>query len=190
MLATRLPADVAKSSVRALEPPALLALSIDPPMEAILDPVADLLASAGLSATVGALALDHAAELVRVGGFESVEALDADVLLLYDEEEQRRVLRERPAQWRREIRLLAVLTRMGPAETRSTIRAVDDSVGVALVGAPSLPSDLVEAVGELFVEHVDLRDWLADQLDDSILGHGPDRDDLLARASPLGVAVD
>lgn len=190
VLATRLPADVAKSSVRALEPPALLALSIDPPIEGILGPVADLLASAGLSVPVADLALDPAAELVRVGGFESVEALDADVLLLYDEEEQRRVLRERAAQWRREIRVLAVLIRMGPAETRSTIRALDDCVGVALAGAPSLPSDLAEAVGELFVEHVDLRDWLADQLDDSILGQGPDRDDLLARASALGVAVD
>lgn len=190
VLATRVPAEVAKSSVRATEPPVSLALSIDPPIEGILEPVADLLASFGLSVSLAGLASDPAAELVRVGGFESVEALDEAVLLLYDDEERQRVVRERAAQWRREIRMLAVLTRMSPAETRSTIRTLDYSVGVALAGAPSLPSDLADALAELFVEHVELRDWLVEQLDDSILGKGPDRADLLAHASSLGVAVD
>ena len=190
VLSTRLLSDVAKSSIRTLEPPASLTLSIDPPMEEVISPVAALLASADLVAPVAALVTDPAAELVRVGGFESVEALDQAVLLLFNEEEQRRVLRERAARWRREIRLLAVLARMGPAETRSTIRALDDSVSGALAVAPSQPSDLVEALGELFVEDVELREWLADQLEDSILGLGPNRDDLLAWAGVHGVAVD
>jgi hypothetical protein len=190
VLATRRPTDVAKSSVRALEPPASLALSIDPPVEDLLGPVADLLASADFNVAATDLAQDPSAELVRIGSFESVDALDAAVLLLFDEEERLRVLGERAAQWRREIKLLAVLTRMGPAETRSTIRAHDDKVGAGLAGAPARPSDLAEAVGELFVKHIDLRDWLADQLDDSVLSEGPDRDDLLGRAAALGVTVD
>ncbi len=88
VLASRMDADVAKSAVRALDPPASLALSIDPPMDALLGPVTDLLASAGLTVITADLALDPLAELVRIGSFGSVEALDEAVLLLYDDEEQ------------------------------------------------------------------------------------------------------
>lgn len=181
--------EVAKSMVRAVEPPPRLAFSIDPPAQALLAPVAELLQSAGHAADLGALAIDPVSELIRLGGFGSVEALDDRVQLLFNHEEQQRVLRERAAQWRREIRLLAVLCRLGPAETRATIRAIDEVVGATLPVAPALPSDLVEAVRELFIEHQDLGNLLADRLSDSLAGIGPDRDDLLVAAQVLGVEV-
>jgi hypothetical protein len=129
-------------------------------------------------------------ELMRVGQFTSVELLDQQVLLLFNKEEQERVLRERAVQWRREIRLLAVLGRMGPAETRATIRAIDEAVGAVLPGAPAVPSDLLDAVGELFVAQADLRERLAEQLVDSLAGQGPDREELLVLAKGLGVVVE
>lgn len=181
--------EVAKSAVRALEPPPRLAFSIDPPAPALLAPVAELLRSAGHVPDPDALAVDPVSELIRLGGFGSVEALDDRVRLLFNYEEQQRVLRERAAQWRREIRLLAVLCRLGPAETRATIRAIDEVVGATLPVAPAVPSDLVEAVRALFVEHVDLGDRLAECLIDSLASLGPDRDELLALAETLGVEV-
>lgn len=190
VLATQTPAETAKSSVRALKPSASLALSIDPPTTELLQPVADILTYAGFRPDRGNLAHDAPAELARLGGFTSVEDLDAGVLLLFDLEEQRRVLQERTARWRREIRMLAVLSRMGPAETRSTIRSLDARVGAVLSGAASVPSDLAAPVDELFFEHAELRDWLAGQLTDSVLSDPTDRDELLERAGGLGVAID
>jgi hypothetical protein len=183
-------AEVAKISVRALEAPSELALSINPSAVDLLSPVVDLLRSAGLAVDPGRLAEEPVAELMRVGGFASVDLLDEQVLLLFHKEEQERVLRERAVQWRREIRLLAVLGRMGPAETRATVRTIDDAVGAVLPGALAVPSDLLDAVGELFIAHADLRDHLAEQLVDSLAGQDPDREQLLILAKGLGVVVE
>lgn len=61
------------------------------------------------------------------------------VSLLFSEEERRRFLSERAAMWRREIRLLAVLTRTGPADTRTAIRSHDEAVAAILSENPSSP---------------------------------------------------
>ena len=80
-------------------------MSIDPPAEQLLAPVTDLLETTGVRSVSKALVDDPASELARLGGFDSVEALDQAALLLYDEEEQRRILRDHAQRWRREIRL-------------------------------------------------------------------------------------
>lgn len=190
VLAGFLSPDAAKAAVRALEAPLDLALSIDPPVVDLVRPVVELLHSVGLDVNSGNLAQDPVAELLRIGPFDSIERLDEYVLLIFNEEEQRRVLRERAALWRREVQLLAVLARMGPAETRATIRAIDDAVRAVLPVGPTTPGDLLDGVGALFVKHVELGDRLAEHLVDSLMGDGPVREELLALAGRLGVAVD
>ena len=190
VLASSLSPDVAKAAVRALEPSPDLALSIDPPAKDLLMPVVELLHSAGFEVDAVDLAEDPLEELVRSGRFASAALLDEQVLLLFDEDEQRRALRERAAHWRREIRVLAVLARMGPAATRATVRAIDDAVRGALPGAPAAPSDLLDAVAALFVEHSQFGDRLALELVDSFTGETPQRDELLALAKEFGVAIE
>ena len=165
-LATRQDPDTAKTLVRNLQPPPDLALALDPDLPQVLAPVVDLLANAGLQVAAVSLATDPPATLAHLAGQPSVAALDATAAALYDEAEQHRLRRERAAQWRREIRTLAVLARMGPAETRATVRAHDEQVATVLPGPHSTPSDLIDPVGELFVEHTRVRDWLTDQLAD------------------------
>jgi hypothetical protein len=190
VLATRQSPDIAKATVRTLDPPSELALSIDPPLERVLAPVAAVLRAAGIEVATAALAADPAQELARAGGFESVETLDARILLLYDEEEQRRALREQAAHWRRELRLLAVLARTGPAETRATIRAIDETLAGVLPANPARPSELIDALADLFVKHPRLADTLAPWLADSVTAALPDRSELLALAADFGVAAD
>lgn len=190
VLSTTHPPDIAKDSVRMFDPPRELEFVLDPPLPALLAPVVDRLATIGLLADAEALARDARTELARLGGFASVADMDAQVLLLYDEEEQRRMLRERGAQWRREIILLAVLARSGPSETRSTLRSIHDTVISLLPQSVSGPAALADAVAELFSAHSALAASISEQLVDSINASPPRRDELLALAERHGIAVE
>ncbi len=190
VLSTTHPPDIAKDSVRTFDPPRELEFVLDPPLPALLAPVVDRVATIGLLADAVALATDARTELARLGGFPSVGDLDAQVLLLYDEEEQRRMLRERGAQWRREITLLAVLARSGPTETRSTLRSIHDAVISLLPQSVSSPAALADAVAEMFSAHPTLAASISEQLVDSINASPPRRDELLALAERHGIAVE
>jgi hypothetical protein len=189
VLATALPPDVAKRTVDGLGPPPELRLSIDPALPHLLSPVVDALQNAGLHANARSLANDPAPTLARLAGF-GVEELDAKVLLLFDEEEQRRFLRDHAARWRREIRLLAVLARTRPSATRAAIRATDEAVTAALPLNPSSPADLRDALGELLSEHPALARQIGERLAASVNVVALDRDELLSWARQDGVAVD
>ncbi len=175
---------------RELEAPTSLAMAIDPPAEQLLAPVVDLLEATGVRSVSKALVDDPGNELARLGGFDSVEALDQAALLLYDEEEQRRILRDHAQRWRREIRLIAVLARTGSADTRSRIRSLDDHLHGLLPTNPVRPSDLESAVVDLFVDHPDLAAALLERLSDSAIAAPPGRDDLLELARSHGLPTD
>ena len=190
VLATRHDAEAAKSAVREVRPPDALALCLEPPPDELLQPVAALLSKRGFHVAARDLAYDPATTLARLGNFASVDALDSEVLLIFNEEEQRQALQVRASQWRREIRLIAVLSRMGPTETRSNIRALDEESAHALGGDVFQPSDLTAGVEKLFANQPGLRDWLIKRLDNSIRSQAPDRDELLASAAGFGVDVN
>ncbi|MDP9484284.1 MAG: DUF3883 domain-containing protein [Actinomycetota bacterium] len=190
VLATVLPPDVAKATARSLEPPPTLNLAIDPKLPDLLVPVAVALRNAGLCADARSLADDPAAELVKLGDFGGVRELDAGVSRLFDEEEQRHFLRERAAQWRREIRLLAVLAGTGPAETRANIREIDEAVAAALPPNPSSPADLRDALEGLLGAHPTLVGTVGERLVETVNTPAPDRDQLMEWARQDGVAVD
>jgi post-segregation antitoxin (ccd killing protein) len=155
-----------------------------------LSPVVDVLKDVGLQTDASSLANNPEAEFVRLGGFGTVRELHANVSRLFNEEEQRRFLRERAAQWRREIRLLAVLARTGPAETRATIRAHDEIVTTILPDNPSAPQYLRDVLDELFTKHSELADKIAEQLVETVNVDVPDRNQLMEWAKQDGVAVD
>jgi hypothetical protein len=190
VLATRETGAIAKLAVRSLKVFSEQQLLLDAPLEQVLEPVAILLGDAGLPTSARLLSEDPVAALVQAGGFRGLKELDEAVDLLYDEEEQRRVLTERSAEWRRELRLLAVLSRTGAAETRATIRAIDETVRAVLPLNPTRPSDLLDVMPDLFIGHPDLAVKLADQVSDLLTSVVPDRPELMAIAADHNVAIE
>lgn len=190
VLATKLSPEEAKEAVQSLKPLPELSLSIDPALPDLLAPVVEVLRKEGLETNAISLADNPAAEFVRLGGFGTVDNLDLNVSRLFDKEEQRRFLRELAAQWRREIQLLAVLARTGPAETRSTIRAHDEAVTNILPDSPSAPPELRDALDELFSNHRTLAEQIGARLVENVNADAPDREQLMEWARQDGVAVD
>lgn len=177
-------AEAAKEMVRGVRPEQETAFALDPSMVDLLAPVIGLLADAGRVTEAAALAERPEAELARLAGVAGVPELDAAVLVLYDAEEQARVLRERAARWRRELRLLAVLQLTGEAETRAGIRAHADHVDERLPAHPASPSVLAEPAGELLGGLVHLEALLASELVDH-LGAAPPEPAALREAATL-----
>jgi hypothetical protein len=190
VLATRRPADAAKSTVRGLHPPDSLAFSLDPPADALVEPIVAVLTEAGFRVSPAGFADDPSTTLTRLAGLGSVAELDAWVLQVFNAEEQRELRQTRGAQWRREIRLLAVLCRMGPTETRTSIRNIDRAVDDVLAREVSKPSDLIVSVEQLFTVHQGLRNQVIRQLEDTIQLPEPNPETLLAWAADAGVNTD
>ncbi len=190
VLSTRVAAETAKDAPLRLAVPEALRFAIDPPLEDLLDPVVVLLKSHGLAVQVEALFRDPPTELARIGEFESAAVLDEQVQQLFNKEEHERVLSERATKWQRLIRRLAILSRMGPAETRARVRTIADGIDASLTGGYAAPSHLIAPVDAIFIEHEALKKWLIEQLVDSVLVEIPTREDLLERAAKLGIDVD
>lgn len=182
-------AEAAKSLVRDVRPDPAVALTLDPSMVEVLGPVVGLLADAGVTADVDALAARPETELARLAGVHGADELDAAVSVLYDPEEQARVLRERAARWRRELRLLAVLRLTGEAETRGGIRAHADDVDGRLPSHPVSPSALVEPASEVLGGLAHLDDLLANELVDHLRAAPPDPVQLREAAALDGLDV-
>lgn len=189
VLSTQQPPDTAKSIVRDLRVPDSLAFSPEPPVDALLAPITHLLTEAGFQVSAADLEGDPAAALTRLAGFASVDELDALVLRIYSPEEQQALRQVRTAQWRREIALLAVLCRMKPTETRTSIRTLHSQVSDALSGEFAQPSDLIPVVEELFLTHEELRDYLLIQLEDPLVPP-PRLEELPTRAADAGVDIE
>ncbi|WP_407669361.1 sacsin N-terminal ATP-binding-like domain-containing protein [Ornithinimicrobium avium] len=172
--------------VRQVSPPASLGFAVDPPLGEVLAEIGSLLAPGPPATVAGQLADDPPDTLAELGGYASVDDLDADVRRLYDVDEQRYVLRSRAVLWNRAIRKLAVLTRMTPTETRAGIRALDDEVAEQLKVDLDRPSQLVEAVEQLLAD-TGLAERIVARLDDDLLGAGPDEDELHRWAAEAGI---
>lgn len=176
----------AKADVRDLVAPPEYALALDVPLASLLVGVAELIAptDAGVAAQ---LADDPVGTLTRIGGFSSPEDLNAATLLLYDAEEQRRALSARATRWKEQIRKLAVLIRMTASETRSSVRAHDESVGETLRVDLQKPSDLVGPVEELFASHQILQQRFMDRLDDDVFGAEPNGAEIIGWIRDVGI---
>lgn len=190
VLATSMHPDEAKAKVRSLETPHELRLSIDPALEDLLPPVVTALEEHGMNTDGVSLAHDAAATLAALGGFGSVGELDARVPVIFDKEERERFIRGRANQWQREIQLLAVLARTGPAEPRARIREIDRDVTAMLPPNPGSPTELRDCLGELFGNHPTLASRVRERLEDTLNAGAPDREQLMSWAEEDGVAVD
>lgn len=186
VLATKVsPDDEAKTRVRSLRPPELQS-SLDPKPPDWLSPVVEALREAGLNgANAETLASDPMSEFMSIGGFGTVEELDEKVSRLFNEEERRQFLHERAAQWRKEIRLLAVLVKTGPHETTANIRSLDERVDKKLTDNPSEPPVLRDDVERLF--DTDLAERINGCLLATVNAPAPDREHLMAWA---GISAD
>lgn len=177
----------AKASVTLLEPPAAQAFALDPALSALLDPVVVLLRDVGRPCDVSALADEPERELSRLAGVDDVDELDAQVAVLYDPEEQARVLRERATRWRSELRLFAVLALAGEAETRAGIRSHAEDIDRRLPAHPATPSALAGPAEELFARRPHLSALLASELTDHLGAAPPDRAALAEAAGADGL---
>jgi hypothetical protein len=79
---------------------------------------------------------------------------------------------------------------MGPSETRSTVRRIADQVEALIPTGPATPKALAAVLCPLFSNHPSLAEAVAGELTDSIAGHDPRRDELLAMAADHGIDVD
>ena len=78
---------------------------------------------------------------------------------------------------------------MGPAETRTSIRDIDESVQRSLPQNPSRPSDLRSSLAEILSERPQLAEQIASKLSDSVAAQTPERPWLLRLAEEAGIDV-
>lgn len=190
VLAKTLEDDEAKMKVLSLRPPDELKFRLDPAMPDLLAPVVEALRDAGLDADADGLAVEGEELFVRLGGFGNRKELDRRISLLYSEEERQSFLGRQAAKWKRAIRLLAVLARTHPADTRTAIRAHDDAVTAILPTNPSTPAKLRDVLDVLLGKHVDLSDKVKKCLVETVNTPDPDQGELLEWARQDGVNVD
>lgn len=182
--------DSAKAEILKWEPPAELAFSLNPPLVVALAPVIASLEAAGYAPDPERLASDPTGELVRLANVVSVSELDARVSQLFDAEERRRILRSSAAAWRRELLILGVLSRSGPSDSRSAIRACAATVDELLPSNPECPTALRAALDELFPRYQSFARALSAAMEDSFACAGPERQALLTLAVTNGLEVD
>lgn len=177
----------AKKTVGSMKPPSGFEFPLDPELSDLLSPVVEELRKAGFSADAHALAKNPAKELARIGEFDTVEELDAEVEGLLDEGERKRVLRGLASEWRREIQLLAVLANVGDNETPANIRDMDEKVSEKLPHAPSSPAELRDSLGEWFSGHPRLSGGIHESLTESMNATAPNREELIKWAREDGI---
>ena len=186
---TGLAPEQAKDALSGISVPASLAFSLAPRPIDLLHPVVSVLMAAGLSLSTEELVADATQTLVRLGGFATPEALDQAVLLLYSQEEQARILRERATAWRDILRRLAVLDRTDARSRRSSIRDEDAAMARLLPATPQRPTDLHAALDQLFAGNIDVADALRAEIRDSLSDLPPDLAAMLVIAERHGMAT-
>jgi hypothetical protein len=187
VIAQHVPPDHAKALPDSWLAPERLRFELDPDPAAWLSPVTDSLQALGFAPNAAALADDPVAELIRMAGLPSAQALEARVTQLYDREEQERILRASAASWRRELFLLGTLARTQQGDSRAAIRARAATVDELLPIAPTSPAVLRPSLEQLFPARPSLASALAGRMTDA-LSVVPERASLLALANELGLA--
>ena len=172
VLETRCSPESAKATADSLRAPSGFDFVLDSYLPALLSPVVEALGEANLSADPDRLANHPVDEFVRLGDFGASDQLEERVRLLLSDAERARFLRSRAAQWREEIQRLAVLVSIGPEETRTNIRALDEKIDDELPRNPPLPSDLREAAAKFF--RGDLARYIAEGLVATVNAPAPD----------------
>lgn len=189
VLARRLDAEVAKSTVLGWRSPDDLEYELDPPAAKWLAPVLESLTAAALDPRPADLAERPTDELLRISGVESHEQLEALTRTLYDAEERRRILTAAAAAWRSELRLLGILSRTSPTEGRAATRLQAEAVDAILPFNPSSPTELKPSLTDLLPGHESLQLTLSERLTDSVSARGADRNELLALADVHGLTT-
>jgi hypothetical protein len=189
VLAESIDAEQAKGIARDVRMPSDRRLDLAPAMVDLVQPFAAVLRDAGRHPDATELATRPDVELVRISACGTLQELEHQVRLIFDDEERRRVLAGRVARWRSELRVVAVLCRMGPNETRATVRTLDLKVETMLQGRTTA-SQLVDLLDELLPNCPRVVAYTVGQLTESITAAPPDRSALLAAARDDGVDVD
>jgi hypothetical protein len=176
VLATKIPDSDAKLHVELWACDPKLDFVLEPDQVAVLAPVIEDLRSVGLDPRPPLLASDNPTiELARLGGCADVAELNDLVRLLFDEEERTRILRRLASDWRRELRLIAVLLRAAPHGPRSATRLHAEEADVLLPPNPDRPSALTSSLAALLAGAGGLQSALALLLVDDVTANPPDR---------------
>jgi len=182
--------EVLKKRLDQLAPPARLRFDLEPDPRGVVEPIAELMIASGLNVTSDDLAANPAETLARLGGFLTLEDLATHAAALTSPEERARLLRNLAASWKKELRFIGVLAAMGPGETRSSVRALDDKVAQALSDDAATPEELVTVAGELLASSPEMADWVTDSLRGADFGSPrPDRAEVVRQAASAGIDV-
>lgn len=149
-----------------IRPPAFL-YTLDPKLDWVLAPVADLFTNQGRPVTGEELAESPEETLQRIGGFPDIDSLRQKAKLLYAPEEKARILSELVGLWRRELRDFAILIQTTPTDLRSTIKVRAEEVDRLLPQNPHKPSELCPSLPGLFAEHTDFASELESAINHS-----------------------
>lgn len=166
-----------------------LRFELDPLPAEWLAPVVASFRAAGFEPAADQLALAPVTELVRLGGLRASGELEALAKHLYNETEQKQILRAAAAAWRHELLLLGILVRTGVAESRAVIRAQAQAVGELLPVGPETPAALDATVDDLFSSHPSFAETVAGLLMDAVSGN-PDRSALKKLAEQHGISTE
>ena len=183
VLAARHEPEYAKAMVDSWRAPASLDYSLNPSPGEWLAPVIASLQDAGFKPRVEALGDEPAQELMRLAGAERPEEFESQTEALYDEEQRRAILAAAAVSWRRQLKLIGILVRTGPADGRAAIRRREEEVDMLLPQNPASPIELRESLSELLPGHPSLVDAFVSRLTDSVAAPSADQETVLALAA-------
>lgn len=179
-----------KKRLDQLAPPPRLRFDLEPDLSAVVEPIAELMIASGLNVMSHDLAVDPAGTLTRLGGFSTEGDLMTHAAALTSPGERARLLRNLSSSWKKELRFIGVVVAMGPAETRSSVRELDDRVAHALSDDAATPKELVTVAGELLASSPAMADWVTKSLRGAdFASPGPDRSEIMLQAASAGIDV-
>jgi hypothetical protein len=187
VLAARLEREYAKAMADSWRAPASLDYSLDPSPGEWLAPVVASLRDAGFEPRIEALADEPTQELMRLAGVDRPEEFESQTEALYDQEQQRAILAAAGVSWRRQLKLVGILVRTGPADGRAAIRRREEEVDTLLPQNPASPIELRNSLSELLPGHPSLVDAFVLRLTDSVAAPTADQETVLALAAEHGV---
>lgn len=183
VLAERVDREDAKAIVGGWCAPPSLDFRLDPSPGEWLAPVLASFREARFEPQVEGLANEPIEELMRLAGLDRPEELESRTEALYNEEQQRAILARAAASWRRQLKLIGILVRTGPADGRAAIRRREEEVDTLLPQNPASPIALRDSLSELLPSHPLLVDAFVSRLTDSLATPGADQESVLQLAA-------
>ncbi len=189
VLAERLGREQAKAVPDEWRVPTSLEYALDPSPGEWLEPIVSSLREAGFEPRVDRLSDDPTQELMRLADIDSPEELGDRTEALYDEEQRKAILAAAAVSWRRQLKLIGILVRTGPGDSRASIRRREEEADTLLPPNPALPTEMRDSLSELLPRHPSLVEALASRLVDSVAAPSADREAVLALAAAHDVEV-